>query len=67
MPIKSGRVILDQVANKHGLGRHSTGFLIPNKDLPLKNRRLTTIGPKVTNIKIRQTRESLALVLRIYS
>ena len=63
----SGRAILDQVVNKHGLGRHLTGFLIPNKDLPLRNRRLTTMGLKVTNIKIRQVGESLALTLQTHS
>ena len=29
---KSGRVISDQIVNKHGLGGHSVGFLIPNED-----------------------------------
>ena len=67
MPRKLGRAILDQVVNKHSLGRYLTGFLILNKDLPLKSRRLTTVGPKVTNIRIRQVGESLALVLKIYS
>ena len=52
-PRKSGRVILDQVVNKHGLGRYLTGFLILNKDLPPKSGRLTTMGPKVINVRIR--------------
>ena len=63
----SGRAILDKVVNKHSLGRHLTGFLVPNKDLPLRSGRLTTIGPEVTNIRVRQVGESLALTLRIYS
>ena len=61
-----GRVILDWVVNKHGLGRHLTGFLILNKDLLLRSRRLTIVGLKVTNIRIRQTEESLALILQIH-
>ena len=52
--------------NKYSLGRHLTGFLILNKDLPLRSRRLTTVGLEVTNIRIRQVGESLAFVLRIY-
>jgi len=59
----SGRAISGQVVNKHGLGRHLTGFLVPNKDLPPRYRRLTTVGPEVTNIRIRQAGESLALTL----
>jgi len=54
------------VVNKYSLGRHLTSFLILNKDLPLRNRRLTTIGLKVTNVKIGQVGKSLALILRIY-
>ena len=65
-PRKLGRVILDQVVNKYGLGRHLIGFLILNEDLPPKSGRLTTVGPKVTNIRIRQAGESLALTLRIH-
>ena len=61
-----GRVILDQVVNKYSLGRYLTGFLILNKDLPPRSRRLTTIGLEVTNIGIRQAGESLAFILRIY-
>ena len=61
-----GRVILDLVVNKYSLGRHLTGFLVLNKDLPLKSGRLTIVGLEVTNVKIRQTGESLALTLRIY-
>jgi len=49
--------------NKYGLGRHLTSFFILNKDLPLKSRRLTTIGLKATNIRTVQRGESLALVL----
>ena len=64
--MKLGRVILDQVVNKYSLGRHLTSFLIPNKDLLLRSRRLTTIGLEVTNIGIRQVGESLAFILRIY-
>jgi len=58
-----GRAILDQIVNKYSLGRHLTGFLILNKNLPLRSRRLTTIGLKVTNVGIKQVRESLALTL----
>jgi hypothetical protein len=54
------------VVNRYSLGRHLTGFLILNKDLPLKSRRLITIGLEVTNIGTRQVGESLALTLRIY-
>jgi len=43
------------------------GFLILNKDLLPRSGRLTTIGPEVTNIRIRQVGESLALTLQIYS
>ena len=64
--IKSGRAILDKVVNKHSLGRYLTGFLVLNKDLPPRSGRLTTIGLKVTNIKIRQVGESLALILQTY-
>ena len=53
--------------NKYSLKRHLTGFFIPNKDLPLRSRRLTTMGLKITNIKTRQAGESLALSLQIYS
>jgi len=58
-----GRAILDQVVNKHSLKRHLTGFLVLSKDLPLRSGRLTTIGPEVTNVGIRQVGESLALIL----
>jgi len=61
------QAILDKVVNKHGLGRHLTGFLILNKDLPPRSRRLTTIGLEITNIGVRQVEESLALILQIYS
>ena len=47
------RVILDQVVNKHGLERHLTGFLILNKNLLLKSKRLTIVELEVTNIGIR--------------
>jgi len=52
--------------NKYGLGRHLTGFLILNKDLLLRSRRLTTIGPEVANIGIRQVGESLTLALQTH-
>ena len=58
-----GRVILDKVVNRHGLGRHLTSFFILNKDLPLRSRRLTTIGLEVINIGIKQAGESLAFIL----
>ena len=57
------QAILDKVVNKHSLGRHLTGFLIPNKDLPLRSKKLTTMGLEVTNVRIRQVGESLALIL----
>ena len=63
MPIKSGKAILDQVVNKYSLGRHLIDFLVPNKDLPLRSGRLTTVGPEVANVGIRQAGESLALTL----
>ena len=63
MPKILRKAILDQVVNKYGLGRHLTNFLIPNKNLLPRSRRLTTIGLKVTNIRIRQVGESLALTL----
>ena len=53
MPKILKRVILDQVVNKYSLERHLTSFLILNKDLPLRSRRLTTIGLEVTNVGIR--------------
>jgi len=37
------------VVNKYGLGRYLPSFFILNKDLPLKNRRLTTMGLNVTD------------------
>ena len=49
--------------NKHSLGRHLTGFLIPNKDLLLRSGRLAIIGLKVTNVRIKQAGKSLALTL----
>ena len=52
--------------NKYSLGRYLTGFLVLNKDLLLRSGRLTTIGPEVTNIRIRQVGESLAFILRTY-
>jgi len=48
-----GRAILDQVVNKYSLGRHLISFLIPNKNLPLRSKRLATIGLEVTNIGIK--------------
>ena len=65
-PKMLGRVILDQVVNKHGLGRYLTSFLVLNKDLLLRSRRLTIVGLEVTNIGIRQAGESLALTLRTH-
>ena len=53
--------------NKHGLGRHLTGFLILNKDMPPKSGKLTTMGPKVTNIGIRQAGKSLVFTLKTHS
>ena len=41
------------MVNKYGLGRYLTGFLVPNKDLPLRSERLTIMGLEVTNIRIR--------------
>ena len=61
-----GRVILDQVVNRYSLGRYLTGFLVLNKDLPLRSGRLITIGLEVTNVRARQVGESLALSLRTY-
>jgi hypothetical protein len=55
------------VVNKYSLGRYLTGFLVLNKDLLLRSRRLTTIGLEVANVGIRQAGESSALVLRTYS
>jgi len=55
------------VVNKYNLKRYLTGFFILNKDLLLKSRKLTIMGLEVINIKIRQARESLTLILRIYS
>ena len=52
--------------NRYSLGRHLTGFLILNKDLPLRSRRLITMGLEVTNVGTRQVGEGLALILRIY-
>ena len=43
-----------------------TGFLVLNKDLLLRSRRLAIAGLEVTNVGIRQAGESLALILRIY-
>ena len=54
------------MVNKYSLGRHLTSFLILNKDLLLRSKRLTTMGPEVANIGIRQVRESLALTLRMH-
>jgi len=54
------------VVNKHSLGKHLTGFFVPNKDLLLKSRRLTTVGPEITNVGIRQAEESLALALQMH-
>jgi len=63
VPKKSKRAISNQVVNKHGLGRHSTGFFVLNEDLLPKSGKLTTIGPKVTNIGVIQAGESSALIL----
>ena len=63
MPKILGRAILDQVVNKYGLVRHLTSFLILNKDLLPRSGRLTTMGLEVTNVRIRQMGESLALIL----
>ena len=51
------------MVNKYGLGRHLTGFLVLNKDLLPRSRRLTTVGLEVINVRIRQAGESLALTL----
>ena len=53
--------------NKYGLGRHSTGFLILNKKLPLKSGKLTTVGPEVINIRVMQAGKSLAITLQTHS
>ena len=37
--------------NKHGLGRHLISLFILNEDLPLKNKKLTTVGLEAINIK----------------
>ena len=66
MPKKSGGAILDQVVNKHNLGRHLTGFFVLNRDLLPKSGRLTTMGLEVTYIRITQVGEGLALTLQIY-
>ena len=52
--------------NRYSLGRHLTSFLILNKDLLLRSRRLITVGLEVINIGTRQVGESLALIMRIY-
>jgi len=49
--------------NKYSLGRHLAGFFILNKDLLLKNKRLTTVGLEVINIEIVQRKESLDIAL----
>ena len=59
----SGRVILNQVVNRYSLGRHLTSFLILNKNLPPKSKKLITVGLEITNIKTRQAGESSALLL----
>jgi len=51
------------VVNKYSLGKYLTGFFILNKDLPLKNKRLTIVGLKVINIKTIQRGKSLAFTL----
>ena len=38
------------MVNKHSLKKYLTSFFILNKDLLLKNKRLTTIGLKAINI-----------------
>jgi len=48
------------MVNRHGLGRHLTSFFILNKDLLLKNRRLTIVGLKVINIKVIQVGKSFS-------
>jgi len=45
------------------LGKHLTGFLVLNEDLPLKNRKLTTVGLEIINIRVMQAGESLAIIL----
>ena len=55
------------MVNKHDLKKHSTGFLIPNEDLLPRSGRLTTVGPKVINVGIRQAGESSALTLQTHS
>ena len=52
--------------NKYGLGRYLTSFFILNGDLPPKSKRLTTVGLKIINIKIKQVGESLAFALRTH-
>jgi len=54
------------VVNKYDLRRYLISFFILNKDLLLKNKKLTIIRLKVINIKIRQIGKSLSLALRIY-
>ena len=54
------------MVNRHGLKRHLTGFFVPNKDLPPKKGRLTTVGSEVTNVKIKQAGESSALALQTH-
>ena len=54
------------MVNRYSLGRHLTGFFILNKDLLLKNGKLTTIGLAVINIRVMQAEKSLAFMLYIY-
>jgi len=49
--------------NKYSLGRHLIGFLILNKDLLLRSKKLTTVGLEIINIKVMQAGESLAITL----
>ena len=67
IPKTSKKAILDYVVNKYSLKRYLTSFLILNKDLPPKNRRLIIMGLEVINIKIKQAGESLTLTLQMHS
>ena len=59
--------ISDQVVNKYGLGRHLTGFLVLNEDLPPRSGRLSTLGLEAANVGAIQAGESSALTLRTHS
>ena len=49
---KLGKIILDQVVNKYSLRKYLISFLVLNKDLLLKSKRLTTVGLKAINLKL---------------